>query len=118
MEVLPADDTKQRVEKKLLRPEELIEQCLKSGGSLQSAARTLLIIKILGDNSMKYEASVSEGWGDEETLQQLSQIILFKASNRCYGLNAETIEDGFDQLLPLTQSSAEVAGLKDRVSSV
>ncbi|KAE8690154.1 NUP133 protein [Hibiscus syriacus] len=139
MEVLPTDDTKQHVEKQLLRPEELIGLCLKSGSkelalqvfdvfawtssSFRNSHRNLLeeCWKNAADQdpwSQLYEASVSEGWSDEETLKQLSQTILFKASNRCYGPKAETIEDGFNEVLPLRQENAEVAGLKDTRSSV
>ncbi|KAB2075223.1 hypothetical protein ES319_A07G207300v1 [Gossypium barbadense] len=139
MEVLPLDDTNQHVEKKLLRPEELIELCLESGSkelalqvfdvfawtssSFRKSHRNLLeeCWKKAADQdpwSELYQASVSEGWSDEETLQQLSRTILFKASNRCYGPKAETIDDGFGEVLPLRQENVEVAGLKDTRSSV
>ncbi|MBA0787361.1 hypothetical protein Gotri_006923 [Gossypium trilobum] len=139
MEVLPMDDTNQHVEKKLLHPEELIELCLESGSkelalqvfdvfawtssSFRKSHRNLLeeCWKKAADQdpwSELYQASVSEGWSDEETLQQLSRTILFKASNRCYGPKAETIEDGFGEVLPLRQENVEVAGLKDARSSV
>ncbi|KAB2022524.1 hypothetical protein ES319_D07G217400v1 [Gossypium barbadense] len=139
MEVLPMDDTNQHVDKKLLHPEELIELCLESGSkelplqvfdvfawtssSFRKSHRNLLeeCWKKAADQdpwSELYQASVSEGWSDEETLQQLSRTILFKASNRCYGPKAETIEDGFGEVLPLRQENVEVAGLKDARSSV
>ncbi|XVE78325.1 hypothetical protein DITRI_Ditri13aG0135600 [Diplodiscus trichospermus] len=139
LEVLPMDDTKQRVEKQLLRPEELIELCLKSGSrelalqvfdvfawtssSFRKSHRNLLeeCWKKAADQdpwSELYQASVTEGWGDEETLQQLSRTILFQASNRCYGPKAESIEDGFDKVLPLRQENLEVPGSKDTRSSV
>ncbi|XVF21128.1 hypothetical protein REPUB_Repub12eG0064100 [Reevesia pubescens] len=136
---LPTDDTKQRVEKQLLRPEELIELCLKSGSkelalqvfdvfawtssSFRNSHRNLLVEcwKNAADQdpwSQLYQASVSEGWSDEETLQQLSQTILFQASIRCYGPKAETIEDGFDEVLPLRHENLEVGSLKDTRLSV
>ncbi|KAH1129212.1 hypothetical protein J1N35_000590 [Gossypium stocksii] len=139
VEVLPMDDTNQHVEKKLLRPEELIELCLESGSkelalqvfdvfawtssSFRKSHRNLLeeCWKKAADQdpwSELYQASVSEGWSDEETLHQLSRTILFKAANRCYGPKAETIEDGFGEVLPLRQENVEVAGLKDARSSV
>ncbi|XWS47320.1 hypothetical protein CRYUN_Cryun14cG0142500 [Craigia yunnanensis] len=134
MEALPTDDAKQRVEKQLLCPEELIELCLKSeskelalqvfdvfawtSSSFRKSHRNLLeeCWKNAADQdpwSELYQASVTEGWSDEETLQQLSQTMLFQASNRCYGPEAETIEDGFDEVLPLRQENLEVPGLKD-----
>ncbi|KAK6238678.1 hypothetical protein QUC31_004147 [Theobroma cacao] len=139
MEVLPTDDTMQHVEKHLLRPEELIELCLQSrsrelalqvfdvfawtSSSFRKSHRNLLeeCWKNAADQdpwSQLYEASVTEGWSDEETLQQLSQTILFQASNRCYGPKAETIEEGFDEVLPLRQENLEAASLNDKRSSV
>ena len=139
MEVLPTDDTKQRVEKQLLRPEELIELCLRSGSkelalqvfdvfawtssSFRKNHRNLLeeCWKNAAEQdpwSKLYQASITEGWSDEESLQQLSETMLFQASNRCYGPNAETIEDGFDEVLPLRQGNLEAPALKDTRSSV
>ncbi|XP_021301062.1 nuclear pore complex protein NUP133 isoform X3 [Herrania umbratica] len=139
MEVLPTDDTMQRVEKHLLRPEELIKLCLKSRSrvlalqvfdvfawtslSFSKSHRNLLeeCWKNAADQdpwSQLYEASATEGWSDEETLQRLSQTILFQASNRCYGPKAETIEEGFDEVLPLRQENLEAASLNETRSSV
>ncbi|OMP04869.1 hypothetical protein COLO4_09229 [Corchorus olitorius] len=139
MVVLPTDDSKQHVDKHLLRPEELIEMCLKSGSrelalqvfdvfawtssSFRKSHRHLLeeCWKNAADQdhwSELYQASITEGWSDEETLQQLSQTMLFLASNRCYGPKAEIIEEGFDEVLPLRQENVEVAGSKGTRSSV
>lgn len=138
MEVLPKDDMKY-VEKQLLRPEELIELCLKSkrkelalqvfdvfvwtSSSFRKSHKNLLEecwknAADLDPWSELYQASIDEGWSDEETLQQLSKTIIFQASNRCYGPREETIEDIFEEVLPLRQENIEVVGLKDTRSSV
>lgn len=65
-----------------------------------------------------YQASVTEGWTDEKTLQILRQTMLFKVSNRCYGSQAETFGEGFEEVLPLSQEHLETHSLKDSGSSV
>ncbi|KAK9155347.1 hypothetical protein Sjap_002827 [Stephania japonica] len=65
-----------------------------------------------------YEASEVQGWSDEKTLEKLKNTVLFQASSRCYGLEAETYEGGFDEALPLRQEDAEPSILKDPGSSV
>ncbi|GKV18340.1 hypothetical protein SLEP1_g28739 [Rubroshorea leprosula] len=139
MKVLPTDETKQSIDKQLLRPEELIELCVKSGdrelalqvfdvfawtsSTFRRNHRNLLEMcwKNAADQDhweQLYQASITEGWSDEETLQHLRQTLLFQASNRCYGPRAETIEDGFDKVLPLRQENPEVPDLTDTGTSV
>ncbi|KAJ4730197.1 nuclear pore complex protein [Melia azedarach] len=139
IKVLPADDVKQYVDGPLLRPDELIELCLKSenpelalqafdvfawtSSSFRKSHRNLLEecwknAANLDDWGQLYQASVAEGWSDEETLQQLRDTLLFQASSRCYGPNAETIDEGFDQVLPLQEGNSEDRSLKDSSSTV
>ncbi|KAK9132974.1 hypothetical protein Scep_012502 [Stephania cephalantha] len=65
-----------------------------------------------------YEASEMQGWSDEKTLETLRNTVLFQASSRCYGPEAETYEGGFDEALPLRQENVELSILKDPASSV
>ncbi|KAL7218751.1 hypothetical protein ACSBR2_011931 [Camellia fascicularis] len=44
--------------------------------------------------------------------------MLFQASSRCYGPEAETFEGGFDKVLPLRQENLELQTLKDTGCSV
>lgn len=139
IKVLPADDVKQYVDGPLLRPDELIELCLKSenpelalqafdvfawtSSSFRKSHRNLLEecwknAANQDDWGQLYQASVAEGWSDEETLQQLRDTLLFQASSRCYGPNAETIDEGFDQVLPLQEGNSEDRSLKDSSSTV
>ncbi|KAJ0052167.1 hypothetical protein Pint_01861 [Pistacia integerrima] len=131
IKVLPADG--------LLRPEELIELCLKSenpelalqafdvfawtSSSFRKSHRNLLEecwknAANLDDWVQLYQVSIAEGWSDEETLQQLRDTLLFQASSRCYGPDAETIDEGFDEVLPLRQENMEVQTLKDSVEAI
>ncbi|KAK0588550.1 hypothetical protein LWI29_002498 [Acer saccharum] len=139
MNVLHADEVKQVIGGPLARPEELIELCLNSenaelalrafdvfawtSSSFRASHRNLLEecwknAANQDDWGQLYQASVTEGWSDEETLQQLRDTVLFQASSRCYGPNAETIDDGFDEVLPLRQENLETQVLKDSNSSV
>ncbi|KAH7576632.1 hypothetical protein JRO89_XS01G0121100 [Xanthoceras sorbifolium] len=139
MNVLPADEVKQYVGGFLLRPEELIELCLKSdsaelalrafdvfawtSSSFRTSHRNLLEecwknAANQDDWGQLYQASVTEGWSDEETLQQLRDTVLFQTSSRCYGPNAETIDEGFEEVLPLRQENLEAQVSKDLSSSV
>ncbi|KAG9443474.1 hypothetical protein H6P81_014814 [Aristolochia fimbriata] len=47
------------------------------------------------------QASMGEGWTEEETLEHLIDTILFKASKRCYGPDSEIYDGGFEEVLPL-----------------
>lgn len=139
MNVLPVEEVKQQVGGPLLRPEELVELCLKSesaelalrafdafawtSSSFRTNNRNLLEecwrnAANQDDWGQLYQASVTEGWSDEETLQQLRDTVLFQASSRCYGPNAETIDEGFNEVLPLRQDNVEAEVLKDLNSSV
>lgn len=72
------------------------------------------------DWSIIYQASVAEGWSDEETIKNLRVTSLFKASSRCYGHGAAEMfgEEGFDVVLPLRQENVEGSIMKDSVGSV
>lgn len=139
MEVFPTYEAKQSIEKQLLRPEELIVLCLKSGDrelalqvfdvfawtSSTFCRNHRNLLEMCWRNAADqdrweqlYQASTTEGWGDEETLQHLGHTLLFQASNRCYGPRAETTEDGFNKLLPLRQENPEVPDHTDTGSSV
>ncbi|GAV78363.1 Nucleoporin_C domain-containing protein/Nucleoporin_N domain-containing protein [Cephalotus follicularis] len=120
----------QDARQQLLRPEELIKLCLK-GGNPDLALRAFDVFAWTSSSFRKnnrnlleecwrnaanqddwgllYQTSLTEGWSDEETLQRLRNTVLFQASSRCYGPEAETIEEGFDQVLPLRQESLEVS---------
>lgn len=139
LNLLPDDETKQSLDTKLLHPEDLIKLCLE-GESAELSLRAFDVFAWTSpsfrqthanllehcwrnaadqdDWSQLYQASVSEGWGDEETLQNLKDTVLFQASNRCYGPEAETFGEGFEEVLPLRQEIAEPTVMKDTVSSV
>jgi nuclear pore complex protein Nup133 len=70
------------------------------------------------DWSQLYQSSTAQGWSDEETFQNLRETMLFQASSRCYGPNAETFGDGFEEVLALRQENVEPLLLKDSGSSV
>ena len=139
IEFFPDDETKKIIGERLLNPEELIKLCLEmkspelslcafdvfawTSTSFRKAHKNLLeeCWKNAADQedwSELYQASTMEGWGDEETLQNLKHTALFKASSRCYGPLAETFGDGFDQVLPLRQKASEPQIMKDSGSSV
>ena len=136
IQLLPTEE-KQCVEKHLLRPEELIKLCLKcqdaklslcafdvfawTSSSFRKTHRNLLeeCWKNAADQddwSELYQASTAQGWSDEETLQNLRETVLFLASNRCYGPNAETFGEGFDEVLPLRLENADPPVLRDSSS--
>lgn len=139
IELLSSDETKQNLDKRLLHPEDLIKLCLE-GESAELALRAFDVFawtsssfrrthaNLLDDCwrnaadqddwSKLYQASVSEGWSDEETLQNLKDTVLFQASNRCYGPEAETFGEGFDEVFPLRQEIVEPSTMKDSLSSV
>lgn len=127
------------IEQRLLRPDELIELCLKSenselallafdvfawtSSSFRKSHRNLLEdcwrnAADQDDWGQLYEASVDEGWSEEDTLRQLRDTVLFQASSRCYGSQAETIEGGFNEVLPLRKDNILAPLLEDLNSSV
>ncbi|KAJ6338701.1 hypothetical protein OIU76_008208 [Salix suchowensis] len=139
MKLLPANEANQYDEQRLLHPEELIELCFRAqnpelalrgfdvfawtSSSFRRSHRNLLgeCWKNAADQDdwgQLLQASKDEGWSDEETLQQLKDTVLFQASSSCYGPNAETIEEGFDAVLPLRKENSEVTGLEDLDFSV
>ncbi|XP_034208822.1 nuclear pore complex protein NUP133 isoform X1 [Prunus dulcis] len=138
--LLPDDETKQSLDTKLLHPEDLIKLCLEGEKGAELSLRAFDVFAWTSSSFRKtranlleecwrnaadqddwsklYQASVSEGWSDEETLQNLKDTVLFQASNRCYGPEAETFGEGFDEVLSLRQEIAEPPIMKDSVSSV
>jgi nuclear pore complex protein Nup133 len=48
-----------------------------------------------------YQASLSEGWTDELVHQSLQETVLYNASSRCYGSDAQVFEGAFEDVLPL-----------------
>ncbi|XP_025015316.2 nuclear pore complex protein NUP133 isoform X2 [Ricinus communis] len=133
LKVLQANGVEVSDGQQLFRPEELIEHCLKvespelalqafdvfawTSSSFRRSHRSLLeeCWKNAADQDdwgKLHQASIDEGWSDEETLQQLRDTVLFQVSSRCYGPRAETIEEGFDKVLPLRKENSEVSALK------
>lgn len=137
--LLPTDEEKQHVERQLLRPEDLIKLCLKgqnaklslyafdvfawTSSSFRKTHRNLMeeCWKNAADQddwSQLYQASIAQGWSDEETIQNLRETMLFQASNRCYGPNAETFGEGFAEVMLLRRESVEPSLSRDLGSSV
>lgn len=138
--LLPSDEVVEKgMEQRLLPPRDLIELCLKAeipelpllafevlawtSSSFRKANRSLLeecwkCAANQDDWGKLYEASVAEGWSDEDTLRVLRETMLFQASNRCYGPGTETFEGGFDEVLVLRQENMEIPNLKESGSSV
>lgn len=138
MKLLTSIEDKQLIEKQLLHPEDLIKLCLEGEGqelslwafevfawtssSFRQTHRKLLEecwkkAASQDDWSKIFESYVSEGWSDEETLHNLSNTVLFQASRRCYGPQAETFEEGFDQVLPLREENLETTTILEDMSS-
>lgn len=130
------EESKQNIGKQLLHPEDLITLCLSSkkpgltlrafeifawtSSSFRRRHRALLeeCWKSAADENdwgELYRASTAEGWSDEEMLGVLRSTALFQASSRCYGPEAETFEEGFDEVMPLRQ---EESGSRDLECSV
>ncbi|CAI0383867.1 unnamed protein product [Linum tenue] len=126
-------------EDRLFRPEELIELCLKSGtrdlallafevfawtsSSFRETHRSLLEecwrnAANQDDWGGLQQAYADQGWSDEEMLRQLRETVLFQASSRCYGANAETIEDEFHSVLPLRKEDVDSAGAEYSVETL
>ncbi|KAF8414232.1 hypothetical protein HHK36_002232 [Tetracentron sinense] len=138
MRRLPDDEEKQNIGLQLLPPRELIELCLNQTPELSLLAFDVFawtsssFMKNNGslleecwknaadqDNwESLYQASIAEGWSDEETLRILRETVLFQVSNRCYGPDAEMYEGGFDEVLSLRHGEEEFSMLKDTGSSV
>ncbi|KAK3031989.1 hypothetical protein RJ639_036194 [Escallonia herrerae] len=132
-------DEKQKIGQRLLPPLDLIELCLKSE-SVDLSLRAFDVLAWTSASFLKcntslmeecwrnaanqdnwegiYQTSIAEGWSDEETLENLRETVLFQASSRCYGPEAETFEGGFDEVLPLRQDNADLSTPKDMISSV
>ncbi|XP_050205728.1 nuclear pore complex protein NUP133 isoform X2 [Mercurialis annua] len=130
LEVRQANSVEVYDGQQLLRPEELIEHCLNiespelalrafdvfawTSSSFRQSHKSLLeeCWKNGADQddwAKLHQASINEGWTDDETLQQLRDTVLFQASSRCYGPRAETIEGGFDEVLPLRKKNLNVS---------
>nr|GMD33613.1 nuclear pore complex protein NUP133 [Ipomoea batatas] len=139
LELLPDDEMQNIGQRQLLPPMDLIELCLKSQSrelSLRAfdvfawtsfsflKSNTSLLEECWRNASNQddweklYQASVAEGWSDEETLSILQDTILFQASSRCYGPNAMTFEGSFNEVLPLRHESSELQNLKGTASSM
>lgn len=124
---------------KPLHPEELINLCLKGEGkdlvllafevfawtssSFRSANRSLLeeCWKMAADQddwAALSQASKTEGWSDEVVSEYLRETILFKASNRCYGPEADSYDGGFEDVLPLQREDEEFQTSRDPLPSV
>ncbi|KAF6165635.1 hypothetical protein GIB67_043084, partial [Kingdonia uniflora] len=137
--LIPDNEEKTDIGQQLLPPWELIELCLKNNtpklslrafdvfawtsSSFRTSNKSLLkeCWKNAADQDewgKLYQSSIEEGWSDEEILQALRETVLFAASKRCYGSEAETYESGFDEVLPLRQEEVQVSVVKDGVSSV
>ncbi|OWM79752.1 hypothetical protein CDL15_Pgr023164 [Punica granatum] len=61
---------------------------------------------------------MAEGWSDEETMRILRSTVLFQASSRCYGPEAETFEEGFDEVMPLRQEGLASRDLECSVEAI
>ncbi|KAK7320278.1 hypothetical protein VNO77_29610 [Canavalia gladiata] len=134
MKCLSSIEDEQLVDDQLLHPEDLIKLCLESeerelplwafdvfawtSSSFRKIHRKLLEdcwkrAASQDDWSKLYDSYTVEGWGDEEIVQNLKNTTLFQASNRCYGPQSETFEEGFDQVLTLRQENMETSILGD-----
>ncbi|KAK4492929.1 hypothetical protein RD792_000256 [Penstemon davidsonii] len=139
LNLIPDNEVKQSIVKHLLPPVDLIELCLK----IQNRELSLRAFDIFSYTSASFlrsntslleecwrnaanqddwetlhQNSIIEGWSDERTMDILSETVLFQASSKCYGPEAETFEGSFDDVLPLRQQSSEVQILKNTNSSV
>ncbi|PKI64225.1 hypothetical protein CRG98_015412 [Punica granatum] len=133
------EESKQNIEKRLLRPEDLITLCLDSNkpgltlrafeifawtsSSFRRRHRALLeeCWKSAADEDdwgELYRASMADGWSDEETMRILRSTVLFQASSRCYGPEAETFEEGFDEVLPHRQEGLASRDLECSVEAI
>lgn len=138
LKLLPEAE-KQEIGQRLLPPAELITLCLKS----QNRELSLLAFDVFAWTSSSFlksntslleecwrnaanqdewekihRISVAEGLSDVETLWKLRETVLFQASSRCYGPEAETYEGGFEEVLPLRQESSEVPMSSSSVEAI
>ncbi|XP_059662894.1 nuclear pore complex protein NUP133 [Cornus florida] len=139
LKLFPDNEEKQNIGNRLLPPADLIKLCLKeqnselsllafdvfawTSSSFLKCNRSLLEecwknVVDQDDWEKLYQASILQGWSDEETIRVLGETMIFQASSRCYGPEAETYEGGFDEVLPLRQENIELQTLKDSGSSV
>ncbi|KAE9606416.1 putative transcription factor WD40-like family [Lupinus albus] len=138
MKCLHSIEEKEHVEHQLLHPEDLIKLCLEGEDrelslwafdvfAWTSSSFRKVHLKLLED-CWKNAASHDDwsilqnsytvgGWSDDETQQNLKNTVLFQASSRCYGSQAETFEEGFDQVLPLRQENLEDTPIPNDMSS-
>lgn len=139
LRLIPDNEEKQSIERRLLPPVDLIELCLK----IQNRELSLRAFDLFAWTSASFlrsntslleecwrnaanqddwqslhQRSITEGWSDETTLEVLKETILFQASSKCYGPYAESFEGKFEEVLPLRQESSEHPNLKDTSSSV
>ncbi|KAK4743626.1 hypothetical protein SAY87_009938 [Trapa incisa] len=133
------EEAKQNIGRQLLRPEDLIVLCLSSnqpGLTLQAfeifawtsssfRRRERALLENCWKNAADgddwgelYHASTAEGWSDEQTLGALRSTILFQASCRCYGPEAETFGGRFDEVMPLRQEGSESRDLECSVEAI
>lgn len=117
-------------EEGLVSAEELIKVCLSgnspevvlgafevfawTSSSLRESKRGLLEecwrhCANLNDWGRLYVDCASQGWSEKETMENLSETVLFRASERCYGPGAaaETYEGGFEEVLALRQADGD-----------
>ncbi|KAK6155312.1 hypothetical protein DH2020_009560 [Rehmannia glutinosa] len=121
---LPDNEEKQSIEQKLLPPVDLIDLCLKiktrelslrafdlfSWTSVSFLRSNTNLLEECWRNAANqddwerlYQMSINEGWSDERTSDILKETVLFQASIKCYGPDAETFDVRFDEVLPLRQ---------------
>lgn len=137
--ILP-DEEKQSIGEKLLPPIDLIELCLKvqepetslrafdlfSWTSASFLRSNTSLLEECWRNAANqdnwkilYQRSINEGWSDERTMEELKETVLFQASSKCYGADAETFDGSrFDEVLPLRLESSEHPNSKYGNSSV
>ncbi|KAH6785175.1 hypothetical protein C2S51_037630 [Perilla frutescens var. frutescens] len=137
---LLSDDEKQSIGEDLLPSIDLIELCLKTQNrelslrafdlfSWSSASFCRSNTSLLeecwrnaanrDDWERLYQMSVTEGWSDEMALEKLKETVLFQASSKCYGPDAETFDGSrFEEVLPLRLDSSEHPNSKYASSSV
>ncbi|XP_041992032.1 nuclear pore complex protein NUP133-like isoform X1 [Salvia splendens] len=134
------DEEKQSIGEKLLPPIDLIELCLRiQHPELSLRAFDLFLwtsASFLRNNTSLledcwrnaanqdnwgelYQRSITEGWSDERTIEELKETVLFQASSKCYGPDAETFDGiGFNEVLPLRLESPDDPDSKYANSSV
>ncbi|XP_057792938.1 LOW QUALITY PROTEIN: nuclear pore complex protein NUP133 [Salvia miltiorrhiza] len=139
LRLLP-DEEKQLVGEKLLPLTDLIELCLKiqhpelslrafdlfSWATASFLRNNTSLLEECWRNAANqdnwgklYQRSMTEGWSDESTMEELKETVLFQASSKCYGPDAETSDGSrFDEVLPLRLESSDHPDSKYASSSV